>query len=111
MGEPQEKNIVVPVQARPQWVALMFWVIDPTYMALPRKQPTEPVPGVHIAAPQPDPTRHPKDRVGAATRELRVKAAQLGKVGYRQQPTAPATQQFGQAPKTAHTADDSGARF
>ena len=72
----------------------MFWVIDPTYMAQPPGQPTDPVPGVHIAAPQPG---HPLDlrcRIGAAARELRVKAAQLEVIGHLQQPTAPATQQF-----------------
>ncbi len=89
----------------------MFWVIDPTYIAPPQLQPTEPVPGVHIAAPQPAISLHLWCQIGAAARELRVKAAQLGKVVDIQQQTAPATQRFGQAPKTEHTMDDSGARF
>ncbi len=89
----------------------MFWVIDPTYMAQPQLKPTEPVPGVHIAAPQPAIPPHQKCQIGAAARELRVKAAQLGMVEHLEQQTAPATQQSGQAPKTEHTMDDSGARF
>ena len=89
----------------------MFWVIDPTYYPRPQLQPTDPVPGVHIAAPQPGLTLHLSNGIVAAARELRVKAAQLAGIVHLQQPTAPATLQFGQAPKAVATMDDSGARL
>ncbi len=66
---------------------------------------------MHPATPQPDCPGSWQDRTGAAPRQLRVEAAQLGAVEHSRQQTAPAPQQFCQASEAQGTMDDSGARL
>ncbi len=72
-------------------------------MAQHQRQPYWPLPGVHPATPQPHIPGNSQNRDGAAPRQLRVGAAQLGEVGNSQQQTATAPQQFCQARETGVT--------